>query len=228
MSSQENAVVRTHPLLQSLPEPLLAQLAAQPVIDLPSGTQVFETSADCAAFPILLSGAVRVFRYLANGRRIELYRVTADEPCILSIGCLLGGARYPANGVTCGPTSVVMMSPGLFNECLAKHAGFRTALFHALGDRLVHTMELVEEVATLRLDVRLAAALLAHAEQDCGSAAHDAIGITHQALADELGTVREMISRLLDDFAQQGMVELGRGRIRIAQRDRLRALAATR
>lgn len=221
-------MLRAHPLLQSLPEAVLARLVAIPVTELPSGTRVFDTGADCAAFPILLSGTVRVFRDLANGRRIELYRVTADQPCILSLGCMLGGGRYPANGVTHGPTRMIVMPAGLFNQCVSEHAGFRAAMFRALGDRLVHTMELVEEVVSLRLDVRLAAALLAHAAREPRASGQPDIAVTHQELADELGTVREIVSRLLDDFAQQGLVALGRGRIRIAQADRLRALATTR
>lgn len=90
-------------------------------------------------------------------------------------------------------------------------------------------MELVEEVVTLRLDVRLASALLAHAGNAKAAADGGAlIAVTHQELADELGTVREMISRILDDFAVQGMVELGRGRIRMCDGVKLKALAAMR
>lgn len=211
------------PLLQFLPERVLAQLSALPVIELASGTRVFETSAHCAGFPVLLAGMVRVFKHLANGRRIELYRVTPDEPCILSLGCLLGGGQYPASGITHGTTRMILMPPALFNQCLAENTAFRTAMFRTLGDRLVHTMELVEEVATLRLDVRLAAALLAH---DAGE--NRPIAMTHQDLADELGTVREMVSRLLDDFSQQGTVVLGRGRIEIVDAAALRRLAASR
>lgn len=228
MHTTVNPSVTLQPLLQSLPPAVLDRLAAQPVMELPSGTQVFEKSADCAGFPILLSGMVRVYKHLANGRRIELYRVTPSEPCILSLGCLLGDSRYPASGITHGPTRMIVMPPAAFNQCLAEHAGFRTAIFRALGDRLVNTMELVEEIATLRLDVRLAAALLAHVGTAPGPDGTLQIAMTHQELADELGTVREMISRLLDDFAQQGTVVLGRGRIRIVDPARLKALANTR
>jgi len=225
MNTSASASLAMQPLLQSLPPPVIAQLATQPVIDLPSGTQVFESSAKCAGFPVLLAGTVRVFKHLANGRRIELYRVTPSEPCILSLGCLLGDSRYPASGVTYGPTRMIVMPPGLFAQCLSEHAAFRTAMFRTLGDRLVNTMELVEQIATLRLDVRLASALLAHADAASGTAQ---IAVTHQELADELGTVREMISRLLDEFANQAMVALGRGRIRILDSARLKALANTR
>jgi CRP/FNR family transcriptional regulator, anaerobic regulatory protein len=95
------------------------------------------------------------------------------------------------------------------------------------GDRLVNTMELVEEVATLRLDVRLAAALLEH-DRAASVGSVRPISVTHQELADELGTVREMVSRLLDDFARQGMVVLGRGRIELVDQEKLHTLATAR
>lgn len=220
----------SHPLLEGLSPSVLALLAAQPVLDLPAGTQVFDTGSDCGGFPIILSGVVRVFKHLANGRRIELYRVTPDEPCILSLGCLLGGGHYPASGIAGDATRLIVMPSGLFNECVANNAAFRNAMFRALGNRLVNTMELVEEVVTLRLDVRLAAALLAHAGLGNASAAGPGgtISLTHQQLADELGTVREMISRLLDDFAQRGMLALGRGRIDIIDAAKLHTLSAAR
>lgn len=228
MMAAADPSLAAQPILQSLPPAVLKQLSTLPVLELPGGTQVFETRMRCTGFPIILSGAVRVFRHLANGRRIELYRVTPDEACILSLGCLLGGGAYPAAGVTWGATRMIVMPPALFNECLAVDERFRTAIFRALGDRLVHTMELVEEVTTLRLDVRLASALLAHMQEAKAGDGRPTIAVTHQELADELGTVREMVSRLLDDFAEQGMVELGRGRIRICDGAKLQALAATR
>jgi len=210
-------------LLASLPEHLLQRLAQLPVVELAAGAPVFDRSARCGGFPLLLSGAVRVFRPLANGRSIELYRVAPSEPCILSLGCLLGGGAYPACGIAAEPTTMVVMPPPMFDECMAMVAPFRNAMFRTLGERLVNVMLLVEEVATLRLDARLAAALLAH---DAPGGAP--ILITHQQLADELGTVREMISRLLDDFARQRMLVLGRGRIEVIAPGQLRQLCAAR
>lgn len=211
-------------LLASLPQPLLRELAQLPLVELPAGAQVFERSARCGGFPLVLTGAVRVFRPLANGRSIELYRVAPSEACILSLGCLLGGDAYPACGITSAPTAMVVMPPAMFDQWMATVAPFRSAMFRMLGERLVNVMLLVEEVSTLRLDVRLAAALVAHDANKAGTS----IAITHQKLADELGTVREMISRLLDDFARQGILQLGRGRIEVIAPARLSRLAEAR
>jgi CRP/FNR family transcriptional regulator, anaerobic regulatory protein len=219
------ALLSPQSLLAALPASLLQQLAQLPLIELPAATPVFDRNARCGGFPLLLSGAVRVFRPLANGRSIELYRVAPSEPCILSLGCLLGGDAYPACGITAESTTMIVMPPPMFDECMATVAPFRTAMFRLLGERLVNVMLLVEEVATLRLDARLAAALLAHAAHNGDGAP---IPITHQQLADELGTVREIISRLLDDFARQQMLVLGRGRIEITAPKQLRQLADAR
>lgn len=217
--------LQSQPLLAALPAAMLAQLALLPVHDFAAGTMLFDVNARCAGFPILLSGAVRVFRQLANGRRIDLYRVTPDGPCILSLGCLLGGGHYPACGVTSESTRVMVMPTALFADCLNTIPAFRTAMFHALGQRLVNVMSLVEDIASLRLDTRLAAALLAHSKA-ANREQPGVISITHQQLADELGTVREMVSRLLDGFAQQGWLILARGRIEIRDADGLRTLSA--
>lgn len=222
------ASLLSQPLLHALPETILSQLVLLPIAELPAGVQVFDRHVRCGGFPVILSGEVRVFRNLANGRRIELYRVAPDEPCILSLGCLLGGDEYPASGITTRPTRMIVMPPVLFNQCLDIVPAFRSAIFHALGERLVNVMSLVEEITTLKLDVRLASALLQHAGlgRDAATASqNNPIAITHQQLADELGTVREMISRLLDEFARNRLVKLARGRIEIADPKGMRALA---
>lgn len=210
-------------LQMELPEHLLRELARLPVFERSAGETVFDASAHCAGFPLLLAGSVRVFRPLANGRSIELYRVGPSEPCILSLGCLLGGGVYPATGVAAEATRMLVMPPTMFDEWTATVPPFRTAVFRLLGERLVSVMQLVEEVTSLRLDIRLAAALLAHA-----GVAGGPIAITHQQLADELGTVREMISRVLDELARQGTVALARGRIDVLAPEQLRKLAAAR
>ncbi len=210
-------------LQMSLPEHLLRELARLPVYERSAGETVFDDSARCAGFPLLLAGSVRVFRPLANGRSIELYRVGPSEPCILSLGCLLGGGVYPACGVAAQASRMLVMPPAMFDEWTATVPPFRTAVFRLLGERLVSVMQLVEEVTSLQLDVRLAAALLGHAGADGGR-----ISITHQQLADELGTVREMISRVLDELARQGILALARGRIDVLVPEQLRKLAAAR
>ena len=110
---------------------------------------------------------------------------------------------------------VVLPSP-LFERLLADSTVFRDFVFHLFADRIAELMQLVEEIAFQRLDQRLARLLLARGKD---------IQTTHQALADELGSVREIVSRLLKGFAAEGLVSLGREHIAILDRAGLSRLA---
>jgi hypothetical protein len=100
---------------------------------------------------------------------------------------------------------------------MVEHAPFRDFVFHLFADRIGELMQLVEEVAFARLDQRLAKLLLARNEAT--------LNVTHQQLADELGSVREIVSRLLKGFAAQGLVSLGREQVAIVDREGLQKLA---
>lgn len=207
-----------------LPAPRRQELEQLPLVELAGNTRVFDSATRCTGFPLLMSGQVRVYRPLANGRNIELYRVGPSEPCILSLGCMLGGGAYPACGVSVGPTMLVVLPPAMFEHWMAEVVPFRTAMFRLLGERLVRVMQLVEDVSSTRLEARLAAALLTHLGPDMTQPAK----VTHQQLADALGTVREMTSRLLDDLARRGILVLGRGCITVTDPEQLRRLAHAR
>lgn len=83
--SADDPSFATQPILQALPPAVAKQLSMLPMMELPAGTQVFETRMKWAGFPIILSRTVRVFKHLAIGRRVELYRVTSDEARILPV-----------------------------------------------------------------------------------------------------------------------------------------------
>ncbi len=205
-----------YPALAALPAAALASLLGRcPVAEVPAGTTLFAEHEPCRGFPLVVSGTIRVFKATPGGRELPLYRVAPGETCIVSSGCLLGGIDYNARGVAETDVRLRLLPRADFDALLAEPA-FRAFVFRLFAERMAGLMELVEEVAFRQLDQRLAAHLLGH-----GSVVH----ATHQALADELGTVREMVSRLLKGFEAQGLVRLGRERIEITDPRRLRALA---
>jgi len=205
------------PSLRDLPADLMRRLDQEAAyIEAPAGSVLFESSSPCQAFPMPLSGAVRVTRAGANGRELQLYRVAPGESCIITSSCLLGQNTYPARGVAEGNLSAVVVPRALFSLLIEQHPPFRAYIFNLFGERLADLMQLVEEVAFRKLDQRLAALLLSKGED---------IHATHQGLADELGSVREIISRLLKSFEDQGMLELGREQIRVLDAKALRAMA---
>ena len=161
-------------------------------------------------------GAIRVAKRSSGGRELPLYRVLPGESCIITSSCLLGHSDYNARGITEGETQLVLLPRPLFDELIATPA-FRDFVFALFSERMADLMQLVEEVAFRRLDQRLAALLLGK-----GRTVH----LTHQQLADELGSVREMVSRLLKGFAEQGLVRLGREQVEVLDPAGLRRLAS--
>ncbi|HEX4885581.1 MAG TPA: Crp/Fnr family transcriptional regulator [Casimicrobiaceae bacterium] len=184
----------------------------------PAGTVMFSEHSPCTGFPLVLAGSVRVVQRFPNGREIQLYRVKAGESCLLSGSCLLGRADYAATGIAESEVDLVIVPPAEFRALVADDEVFREHVFGLFGERLATLMQLVEAISWQKLDQRLAALLVARVH-DGGPTVH----ATHQALADELGSVREIVSRLLRSFEDRGWVELGRERITV--RDH-RALAA--
>jgi CRP/FNR family transcriptional regulator, anaerobic regulatory protein len=209
-----NAQLRLrYPVLDEMPRAILDR--ALSVHNLPDGHLLFEQGTPCQGFPMLLSGEVRVVRGTIGGREIELYRVTPGEICIASTSSLYGQSLFVANGLVTKPTKLVIASPDLFASW-SKEEPFRRYILGVFGDRLADLMTLVEAVAFQRLDQRLAAVLLGHGATVCR---------THQSFADELGTVREIVTRLLIRFERDGWIRLGRERVEILNAPALRALA---
>lgn len=195
----------------------LLETAARPV-RLPAGTTVFADGDACQAFLLVLEGCVRVQKVAETGREIVLYRVEPGQTCVLTTSCLLSQGVYGAEGVTETPVAGMALLPGAFQTLMATSAGFRTFVFAAYATRVSDLLMLIEEVAFGRIDQRLAAVLLDKA------GAGDAVLATHQDLAVELGTAREVVSRQLKDFERRGLVALARGRVSLADRGGLAAL----
>lgn len=205
-----------YPVFDALPDALRANALAQAqALTVPSGTMLFDERQPCQGFPFILSGGIRVSKPAANGRELPLYRVLPGESCIITSSCLLGHVDYNARGVTEGETTLVLLPRAIFDEMLAQPP-FRNFVFRLFAERMADLMQLIEEVAFRKLDQRLAGLLLGK-----GKVLH----ATHQQLADELGSVREIVSRLLKGFAEHGLVRLGREQVEILDAAGLRRIA---
>ncbi|WP_290649972.1 Crp/Fnr family transcriptional regulator [Aquisalimonas sp.] len=198
-----------HPAFAGLAPELLQRVEQRTrVMELPAGQQVFRPGDACQGLPLVLEGSVRVQMTGSSGHEIVLYRIGDADVCTLSIGCLMAGRGYRAEATVEIPTTVAMLPYGLFDELMERSSAFRRHIMASYGQRLDTLMMLVEEIAFQRMDVRLAEWLRAHAPDS-------PLNMTHQDLAVELGTAREVVSRLLKDFERQGWIRLARGRIDI-------------
>ena len=205
------------PVFQGLAaDELDAILAEAPLLRAPAGTVLFDAKQPCRGFPLLLEGTVRVAKSAPNGREILLYRVDPGQGCVLSGGCLLGHSDYTASGVAETDVTLLAIPSGPFHQLMLAYEPFRQFVFGMYGDRLAEVMELVEEVAFRKLDERLAQLLVHRGPVVEG---------THQALADELGSVREIVSRLLRSFEQRGWVRIERERVTVLDPKALATLA---
>ena len=197
-------------------QPSLADLqSAIAPVSVPAGTVLVHENAPCQGFPLVLDGEIKVSRSSGDGRSLELYRVVPGELCLVSSACLFRTQPLSAHGVTTRPSTLLLIPPEVFNRWLETPA-FRNEVLGLFAERMADLTGLIDAVAFQRLDQRLAAALL-------GRGTH--LALTHQALADELGTVREIVSRLLRRFEREGWVSLSRERIQIADSAALRAVA---
>lgn len=215
----EQRLLAQYPVLRELAGPDLARVLQEGQLrEVPAGTVMFDVAQPCTGFPFVLAGVIGVGKVSESGREIQLYRVEAGDSCILSSTCLLGSVDYDAHGVALTDCTIFVLPRPVFEGLLARSDAFRRYVFRLFAERIADLMQTVEAVAFRRLDQRLAAVLLQRGPQ---------LRVTHQQLADELGSVREIVSRIVGSFADQGLVKTGREQIAVLDEAGLRRVAGT-
>jgi CRP/FNR family transcriptional regulator, anaerobic regulatory protein len=212
MKDSLRRLLELYPALGTVPDPELRHALAQlRYLQLRAGAVVFEELQSCAAFPFVTAGSLRVVKRSENGREISLYEVMPGDACVVSSACLLGNRPYNAVGVVQADCELAMMPAEAFNQLLSIRV-FREFIFSLFSKRVIELLQLIDAVAFQKLDQRLARLLLKRAPM---------LETSHQQLADELGTVREMITRTLSSFAERELIRLQRGSIHIVDRSGL-------
>lgn len=203
----KNRLLELYPALKQIPEQALDRaLAGARLVRAPANSVLFEEGTACFGLPFPLAGQVRLVKSSSSGRELHLYDIGPGDVCVLSVNGLLGDSTYPARGVVTNELEAVLLPPPVFQALLDASAEFRDHVFGSYSKRLSVVMTLLSDVAFLRLDQRLAAALLSRPSP---------LTITHQQLADELGSIREVVSRALKALESNGWIALARGRIDI-------------
>lgn len=174
----------------------------------------------CQTLPLVLSGEARVYRTSPAGRALTLYRIEPGESCILTASCLLSDRDFPAFAEAETAVDALLVPADVFVWLFARAAPLREHVFSLLARRLGDVIELVDAVAFQRVDVRLAAHLLAQADETAR------VTRTHEALADALGTSREVVSRALKEFERRDLVALSRGQVTLLDAAGLRSYGA--
>jgi CRP/FNR family transcriptional regulator len=188
-------------------------------VSLPAGARIYEPGGTPSAFLLLAEGSIVVRQISESGREIVLYRIAGGDSCMLTTACLLGHDTYTAEAVSETDVTAIAISRAAFEEMLARSASFRSFVFEGLAARLTAMFRLIEQVAFSRMDSRLAQKLV---ELSHGA---DTISITQAQLATELGTAREVVTRVLAELQRIEAVKVGRGEIVIKSRKALADLA---
>ena len=208
--------------LASLETPIRDILTARAVIvSVPRDTVIFGPGKAPENLLLLLDGTVRVQQTSEQGREIVLYRVHAGESCVLTTACLLAYEDYSAEGIAETDVQAVAIPRTVFDDLISQSKTFRQFVFSAYSRRITDLFVVIEEIAFHRVDIRLAQRLLELAGTD------QVIKATHQQMAAELGTAREVISRQLQEFHRRGWVSQTRGTIKINDMSGLRALVSS-
>jgi CRP/FNR family transcriptional regulator, anaerobic regulatory protein len=178
-------------------------------VALKAGMRIYEANTPCRTIGFPLAGEIRVFKRSESGREITLYGVVPGEICILSISSALSGRPYPAEAVCVEQGRTLLLPAGTIVEMIDREPFLRGYICGLFADRLWSVIELIEEVTFRRLDERLADYLIEKSENNL-------LETTHQQIAHDLGSSREVISRLLKDFREKGLISMNRGQIRLA------------
>jgi CRP/FNR family transcriptional regulator len=205
--------------LTSFPE--LAELEPEAKADLLASTQfnrlrggdiAYRQGQVCHNYVMCIEGQTRVFKTSESGREILLYQVGPGETCVLTTSCLIAGNPFPAESAAETDVLLAALPASVFHRLMIASPRFRHYVLGNYGDLLSSLIMLVDEVAFASLDLRLARRLLAEADE------HGVVSKTHQQLALDLGSVREVISRYLSEWERMGWVRASRGSIEVRDR----------
>ncbi len=189
---------------------------------LPAGAALFHPGGLCTVYPFVLEGRMVVRRVTRSGREIVLYRVLPGQTCIMTTTCLISASAASAEAVAESAVAAQVISPAAFAHLLELSTVFRGFAFGACARRIGDLMGRIEEIADTGIEQRLAARLLTAAD------GNGAVAATHAALAADIGSAREVVSRAMKQFSLRGWVRGQRGRVEILQYAALRDVAANR
>ena len=186
-------------------------LAGARLHSIESKSILFHENMVCEYFMLIVEGCIRVFKESSEGREVTLYRVEPGQLCIHNLNSLVDGIHYPVIARAEKPVRGLIIPRAAFKKALDESSSFRNYVLRTLTSRLSHMADLISGFAFDRLDLRVACWLNEEFERSCGRP----IKVTHSDVADELGTTREMISRILKDFEHKRCIQLARGKIHL-------------
>lgn len=190
----------------------------------PAEQTLFCFGDECNYYVIVQSGIVRVELLSKNGQQLLLYKIREGQSCVMTTSCLLSSSQYHAQAISETPVDIVLIPKKAFHSNIIESTEFREYVFNGFSERLAAMLERTAELATCSIDQRLSAALIAHSED---TESKNLISLTHEQLAIEIGSAREVVSRRLANLEKKNIIEKQRGYIKIVNHEKLAQLLAT-
>ncbi|KPJ99564.1 MAG: hypothetical protein AMK71_09550 [Nitrospira bacterium SG8_35_4] len=215
-------LIQLFPFLNDAGEELREQMVKHfSIVKAPKGNCLFLEGDECSNFPLILAGSVRVYKLGESGKEITLYRLGPGDGCIMTASCILSRTGFPAIASVEEPLEMAVLPSAVFQSWMGRYEIWRNYIFGLVANNLSAIMATLEEVAFQRMDVRIAEFILKHAEKS-----DNGIKITHQDIALELGTSREVVSRILKHFESDKLISLKRGAIMLTDMERFRQMTS--
>ena len=186
-----------------------------------AGELIHNGDADCVGLLLVKSGRLRVFILSEDGREIPLYRLLPGEICLFSASCMMPQIAFAVTVTAEAPSEVLVLPPDVYKAVMAESAPLANFTNELIAARFSDVMWLIEQILWKSFDRRLAAFLLAEAKLEHSATLH----LTHEAIANHMGTAREVVTRMLRYFQGEGWVKLARGTLQLTDEPSLRALA---
>ena len=196
---------------QAKPDFIEMFYAAVEYMELPAGVSICDEGQHCSHLALVLDGVGRVYKLSSSGREVTLYRIYGGESCVLTASCIMNHDSFPAMAITETAVRGFLISPANVRKWFCEDPQWQQFIFGLLSHRLSNIISVVEEVAFKRIDVRLAEQFSREL-----SRGERIVHKTHADLAADVGSSREVVSRILRDMAHRGLIVSSRGHIEIS------------
>jgi CRP/FNR family transcriptional regulator len=182
------------------------------------GEMILDITKQCSGIGFVLSGDIRFYRHSDEGREITLYHITRGNMCILTASCYLGKGYidYPVGAVAETASKILFVSFDIFGKLFSESEALRKYFFTAMADRLYNVMDVIDGVAFRSVNSRLGEYIL---KKTMGG--KHPLYATHSEIARDIGSAREVVSRLLKKLEKEEMVKLHRGKLEVSDAKRL-------
>lgn len=179
------------------------------------GTFIYHEGDECSSIAFVINGSIRVAKTGMNGREVTLYRVNRGEACILTVSSILSKISYPATAIAETDTEVIILPVNQFRALMVSNTELQHYIYKLLSERLVDVLALVDAIIFRRMDERLIEFLVERSQHN------EILEITHEEIAIELGSAREVVSRIMKEIEKEGLIHLSRGKVTLINRQKL-------